>query len=184
MNKIRTIWPAAGCLLFAFLLFGCSRPETAEDMIARNITLLFSAPDEYLTREGGAEEDIPAALYALEDYQPYLETVFDEEDFAPRLYSKLAQFRLVNLMYPSLCTGGITVEAEDVRVRLELEGSRVYSVEGQAVLTLGGLQETVPISGKVQMDEDGRISSLDFDKSAGEITERCLQQVNAARQGL
>ena len=172
---------------FPLLLTGCTNTETSEQRISRVVAQLLSAPDEYLSRQDGLEtilnstgENLYSEVLASTEYQIYLEELFAEEDFTAQLYSKLAQFRLVNLMYPVLCAdAGISVEVEDIKVQLELEQSRIYSVEGRAVLDLEGSRETLPISGKVQTDENGRISSINVDGSTGEITAQCLVWVNA-----
>ncbi len=161
-------------IIFLTLLVGCTRLESPERRIGRVMALLLSAPDAYITRQSVAGTDPKAT-----EYQDYLKTVFSEEDFTTQLYGDLAQVRLVDLMYPALCMDAdISVEVEDIQVQLDLEQSRIYSVEGRAILTLGESQETLPINGKVQTDENGCISSIDLNHSAGEISTRCLEWVN------
>lgn len=131
-------------IIFLTFLAGCTHLESPERRIGRVMALLLSAPDEYIARQSGAgtapkaaEEKFPSEPFSNTAYQDYLRTAFSEEDFTTQFYGNLAQIRLVDLMYPALCMDAdISVEVEDIQVQLDLEQSRIYSVEGRAILTL------------------------------------------------
>ena len=178
----------AVCMLAACAASGPAG-EMTEEMIARNVKLLLDAPDEYLESHNAEQMTMDDFANGMENggegsfgegYQEYLATVFSTEECTERFCESVYTYRCANLIYPTITSiEDFTVEIEDVKVELELEESHIYSVEATAVLTLGGEVQNLPISTSVQLEEDGRISSVKMTDSMFQITDTAMKWVNS-----
>lgn len=178
---------AAVCLLT--VPAGNAGAKTTEEMIARNVKLLLDAPDEYLESHsplegagalGMGDYIAPSDNSFEEGYIAYLRSLYSTEECTERFCDGVFTYRCVNLIYPILSADDdFTVELEDIKVEFKLEESRIYSVEATAVLTLGGETRTLPVSTTVQLDEDGRISSVQYTDSMFAITDTVMRWVNS-----
>lgn len=165
------------CLVVMLVLAvsACSAEETTEERIERVMTVYFTCPDEELIAlvtenviyiDGGSPEPdkdaLAAAHRAAEDYGENLKTKFTEADFTEEYQTKLCGSAYIGAIFPSFCAqSGISLTVDSVTVALHSESSRTYNYTAELQIEKDGEKTPFTQTGRVQVDEDGRISWID-----------------------
>lgn len=172
------------CLCLAVVLVialsACSAGETTEQRIERVMTVYFTCPDEETVAliEGNvvyldegvpypSEKAIAAQYKATEDYGTYLETKFTEEDFTEKYQAVLCGSAYLGEIFPSLCVqAGVSLTVDSVTVEIHSESSRTYTYTAELQIEKDGEKTPFTQTGRVQVDEDGRISWINCESNA------------------
>lgn len=174
MKKIFSLW----LVLFCVVSFAaCSPAETPEQRVERVLTQVFTCPDEGtqayadVVRESLSSMDQAETqgklLRAEETLGKYVREKYDAEDFTDSLYENLYTHLYTNLVFPTVCAmSDITVKPERISVEPESEAGRAYAYTAELAVEKDGEMISVLQEGKVQVDENGRISFFDLTGSA------------------
>lgn len=149
---------------------GNAQKDTPEDRISAFLTTFFTCPDEKLTALYPSLTDMQDSeknAAALEEYREYLHTVYSADDFTEKFYQSLPETMFSNNVFPMRCAAGEgKIKVDSVSVKLQEKSSDVYDYTAQLTVTQDGTEQAVTQVGKVQTDENGKISWIDPDLSA------------------
>lgn len=159
------------CLLFSLTACG-TQTETPEQRIERVLARIFTCPDEgtraygTVLKENLEHLDSDAVTEAEDTLRAYLHEAYSPDDFSEKLYESLFDLLYVSLAFPTQCA----LEDYEIfpeTVYVEADGdSGLYRYAAKLQIKRDSQTVTVTQTGRVQVDTENRISSVDLKDSA------------------